>query len=203
MSIIQIPAGLKIAQQVWGQQRNDLEFRSIFGAQAIEGTGPLWVASITATPYKHGQAGMWQSLMLALRGRVNQLAMWNMERPAPAGTMRGSMSLSAAAPGGSTALAIVSAGQAIKTLLAGDFVGLGSGLNQQVVMVTSNAVSNGSGVITINIEPPLRYSFAAGSGIAWDRPTALFRRKTSLSSWDISPGILSNMMLDFLEDTRP
>lgn len=202
MSIIQFPLGLAVAKQSWMQQRNDVEFRSMFGAQAVEGSGPLWSSTIIAPP-RPAIAGAWQAVMLQLRGRVNQLALWNMGRPTPAGTMRGAMALSAAAEQGATALSISSPGQAGKTLLAGDYLGLGDGLTQQVVMVLEDVAADGAGTLSVITDPPLRNDFAGGTTVAWDRPCVLFRRKTSVSQWDYAPGQVGGMMLDLLEDSRP
>lgn len=202
MSIIQFPANLLVAKQSWMQQRNDVEFRSMFGAQAIEASGPLWATTITAPTDLTSLMGPWQALILQLRGRVNQLALWNMARPAPLGTMRGTMTMSAAAQG-ATSLTIQSAAFPNSTLLAGDFLGVGSGLTQQVVMVLADATADGSGNITVQVEPPLRNAVSAGSAVTWDKPCALFRRKTSATQWDYEPITVSGVMLDLLEDVRP
>ena len=201
MSIIQFPANLYSASQSWGQQRNDMEFRSMFGAQALEVSAPLWIVSIESTP-DPSQAGAWQALILQLRGRTNQVALWNKGREQPLGTMRGAMTLGTTAAG-ATSLTITASGQAGKTLLAGDYLGVGSGLTQQVVMVTADATANGSSVITVTTEPALRNAFASGASVTWYRPCALFRRQESRSSWDYEPGgVVKGMSLDLLEDWR-
>jgi hypothetical protein len=206
MSVIIFPSMLPVLRQSWIQQRNDVEFRSMFGAQAIEATGPLWSSTITAPTDLASLAGPWQSLMMQLRGRVNQLALWNLGRPYPLGTMRGSMVFASDAPAGSTVLNINSPGQAYTTLLAGDYVGMGGGAgttNQQVVMNLFDAVADGSGNITITVEPPLRNLFPATSYLSWNHPCALFRRKSSTIQWDYEPLVVSGLMLDLLEDVRP
>ena len=199
MSIIQVPAGLSVAAQSWAQQRNDFEFRSAFGAQALEASAPLWLSAIMATPKR---PELWQALMLQLRGKTNQLALWNMGRPQPKGTMRGTMTLGTTAQG-ATALTINAAGQAGKTLLAGDYLGVGAGLTQQVVMVVADATASGAGVVSVVTEPALRNAFASGAGVTWYRPCALFRRKDSTSKWDYEPGVIKGMSLDLIEDWRP
>jgi hypothetical protein len=200
MSVIQVPTGLSVATLTWRQQRNDVEHRSMFGAQAQEASGPLWSTSLTSTSKR---PELWQAMLMQLRGKTNQLALWNMGRPQPIGTMRGAMTLGTTAQG-ATSLVITAAGQAAKTLLVGDYLGVGSGLTQQVVMVCADATSNGSGVITVTTEPALRNAFASSSSVTWYRPCALFRRKDSVASWDYEPGgIVKGMSLDLLEDPRP
>lgn len=201
MAIIQFPANLYTASQGWGQQRNDVEFRSMFGAQAQEASAPLWLVSVTASQ-DPTQIGAWKALLMQLRGRTNQLALWDKNREQPLGTMRGTMTLGTTAQG-ATSLIITAAGQASKTLLAGDYLGVGSGLTQQVVMVCTDATSNASGVITVTTEPALRNAFASGAGVTWYRPCALFRRTDSVAQWDYKPGgVVEGMSLSLLEDWR-
>jgi len=200
MTIISVPTGLSIAGQTWEQQRLDIEFRSMFGAQAVEGGAPVWSTTITSSLKR---PELWQVLMMQLRGRSNQLALWNHGRPVPRGTMRGTMTATAAAQG-ATAMTVTASGQGGRTLLAGDYLGVGSGLTQQVVMLTADAVANGSGVIAVSFEPPLRNALAAGAVITWDRPKALFRRTDSKAAWEHSPGgIVKPMTLSLIEDWRP
>ncbi|KQQ90389.1 phage tail tape measure protein [Massilia sp. Leaf139] len=200
MAIINVPTGLSVASQSWGQRRMDAEFRSVFGAQAIEGSAPLWETTITASLKR---TELWQVLMMQLRGRTNQLALWNFGRPVPRGTMRGAMTAGATAQG-ATSMTVTASGQASKTLLAGDLLGFGAGLTQQVVMVTADATSNASGVITVSFEPALRSALSAGAAVTWDRPKALFRRTESKAGWEHEPGgIVRGMSISLLEDWRP
>ena len=198
MAIITIPAGFSVARQTWEQMRMDVEFRSMFGAQAVEGSAPLWSTTITSSLKRPEQ---WQALMMQLRGRTNQVALWNFGRPAPKGTMRGTMTAGATVQG-ATSMTITASGQASRTLLAGDFLGVGSGLTQQVVMLTADATSNASGVITVSFEPALRNALSAGASVTWDKPKALFRRTESKAGWDYEPGTVKPMTISFIEDWR-
>lgn len=206
MSVIAFPATLSelVSQFRWEQKRNDSAFRSTFGAQAIEVTAPLWVASLVGNRVNDDSvsAGAWQALMMQLRGQTNQLALWNIARPVPIGTMRGTMTFNANAAAGATSLSIVAAGENAKTLKQGDYLGFGSGLTQQVAMVIADATSNGSGVIAVTVEPALRNAFVIGNGITWDKPAVLFRRQNSIAGWDYSEMFVSGFGLDLIEDVR-
>lgn len=188
----------------WGQQRFDMVSRSMFGAQALEFGVPLWTLELVPPPATERNIGPWKALLLALAGQLNQLEAWDPRRPIPLGTMRGVMTLSAAAAQGATALSITAgAGQAGKTLLAGDMLQLGSGATQQVVMVVAGATASGTGVIGVDVQPPLRTAFGAGAAVLWDKPKALFRRADSASSWQYAPGYAQVSGLSLLEDWRP
>jgi hypothetical protein len=202
MSIITFPESLKVAKVTWAQQRNDLEFRSGFGAQAVELSGPLWSVTLEAVPGRESDGGGWQALGMQLRGRTNQLALWSHARPVPRGTMRGTMTLNSGASQGATTLSIVASGQASKTLLRGDLLGIGVNLTQQVVMVVEDATSNGSSIISVTVEPPLRNAFSAGEAITWNKPKALFRRVNSRFAWETHASVTEGFVIELLEDWR-
>ncbi len=205
MSIIVLPTALSITRMTWSQQRNDIEFRSMFGAQAIEVSAPLWAVSLEVTTKRDSDpmVGEWKTLLMKLRGRVNQLALYDMGRPVPLGTMRGAMTLSVAVVQGDTALNIVATGGNAQTILKGDMLGIGSTITQQVAMATADATSDGAGNILVNIEPPIRNAFSIGEVVTWDKPKALFRRTDSKVDWDYSSIFVSGFSLDLLEDWRP
>lgn len=186
----------------WEQIRNDMEFRSIFGAQVLEGSPPLWGVSLTATPHKESDAGTWQAMLMQLRGKTNQLSLYNIARPVPLGTMRGTMTLNSSAAQGATTLSIVASGENSKTLLQGDYLGVGTGTTTQVVMVVTNATSNGSGVISVTIEPPLRNDHSGAASVTWNAPTALFRSREAPAKWEYQGGVVDGLMLDLIEDVR-
>jgi hypothetical protein len=206
MSTITFPSTLNPATFTWAQQRRDVAFSSLFGSQAAVLSSPLWMVTLSAPNMLSTgtEAGAWKSLLLQLRGKVNQLELWNMAQPAPNGTMRGTMLLNGGHAQGATTLSIIAATQPAKTLLAGDFIGLGDGTtSQQVVMVTADATSDGTGLISVSIEPPLRNGFANASAVAWDKPSALFRMTNTKSSWEYAPGkLISGFALDLVEDWR-
>lgn len=203
MTVIAFPDELLVSRMSWAQKRNDIEFRSTFGAQAVEVSAPLWEVSIEIDRMSEESSGRWKVLLLSLRGRTNQLALWDVARPEPRGTMRGAMMLGADVTQGATTLPIVAAGEVTKTLVQGDWLGIGSGITQQIVMVSADAISDGAGGISVAIEPPLRNAFLSGAPVAWDKPKALFRRQESRAGWDYDQVFASGFRMSLLEDWRP
>ena len=204
MSVITFPSTLAANAFSWSQQRRDVSFTSTFGSQAQENSPPLWAVAMQAAPDRDGNIGPWQALLLQLRGKTNQLALWNLARPVPIGTMRGTMTLNTAIAKGDTSINIIAATESTKTLVAGDYLGFGSGITQQVVMVTGLATADVSGIITATFEPAARNAIAIGSAVTWNMPAALFRQTASKLGWSYVPGIVTQPMpLDLLEDWRP
>lgn len=195
---------LQIAGMRWGQRRFELTSRSPFGAQALEMGAPLWTVDFSVKPLTEAEAGPWKATLLRLAGQLNQFELWDVRRPVPLGTMRGSMTLAVGASAGATALSVTAgAGQAGTTLLAGDLLQLGSGATQQVVMVMADATANGSGTISLTVQPPLRTSHSNGAAVTWEKPKALFRREDSDSSWSYVPKVAEGFGMTLVEDWRP
>ena len=205
MAVVDFPVAFRAAQLSWGQQRRDLAFSSLFGSQSVELADPLWAVSLSPPNLARGDHGAWQALLLSLKGRANQLALWNLARPEPRGTLRGTLTLSGAHSAGDTTLAVTGGvGQAGATLKAGDYLGLGNGTSsQQLLMVMADATADGTGLISVSIHAALRNDFASGASVVWNKPCALFRQTASKQSWRYARGlIVDGIALDLIEDWR-
>jgi hypothetical protein len=204
MAVITFVESLEKVEMTWGMKRLDAESRSVFGVQAIEAGYPLWEVTLSSPMAPEVMSGGWKALLMQLRGRLNQIAMWDMARPIPIGTMRGTMVLGVAAVQGDVSMTIATdASQASKTLVQGDMLGIGIGLTQQVVMVVADATADVSGNIVVTFEPPLRNSFSLSSAVTWDKPKALFRRNDSQTSWKYTGHMAEGFNLNLTEDWRP
>lgn len=110
MSVITLPAGLKMpAGCTIGQQRYDLtESSDSTGSQAARLLGPpRWQMSLRSVDaLTLAEAGLWEAMILQLRGRVNHLAMYDPVRSAPAGTLRGAPTLNATASAGASSIVL-------------------------------------------------------------------------------------------------
>jgi hypothetical protein len=182
MSVIAMPTTLRIGAVGIGQARYDLvEMSDASGSQASRLFGPpRWRLSLTSPPsLTLAQAAVWEALLLQLRGGINHLSAWDPVRVQPAGTMRGTLTLSGSHAAGATSITVTGGGsQALTTLKAGDWLQIGVGIGtSQLVKVMADSVANGSGVITgMAIEPPLRIAFSTATAVAWDRPIAYYKQ---------------------------
>jgi hypothetical protein len=206
MAIFTMPANLAIAKagQMIGQRRYDLNGGSdSTGAAQVRLFGPpRWMMTLQAPEgVTIAEADVWQTLLMQLRGRVNHLAAWDTSRPAPLGTMRGTLTLNTTAVAGDVALSVTGgAGQAATTLKAMDWLQIGAGLTSQLVKVTANATANGSGVIALTIEPPLRTGYASGTAVAWSTPLAHFKAANDDTQWrNWGTRAVQGLTLDLLE----
>lgn len=204
MSIITLPQTLQIgAGSGVGQQRYEIEAVSeTNGAQQVRVLGPpRWRLALVQPPALSLQGGgEWAALIAALRGRVNHLAAWDPVRHVPAGTMRGTPTLNTGAAAGDSTLSLVT-GQPACTLRSGDWLQLGAGLGaSQLVMVTGNATADGSGIMSVAIEPPLRLAFSGGAAITWQRASTYYRATSASSQWQyVASAAVGGFALDLLE----
>jgi hypothetical protein len=206
MALITAPTTLQIGQQRIELVTYDLsETSDASGFMAVRSGGPpRWRMSLGSPRIINPvAASAWKSLILRLRGRVNHLAIWDAARPAPMGTLRGTLTLAAGVGAGAASLSITGgAGQAGRTLLAGDWLQLSTGVgSSQLVCVTADAIANGSGVIAASIEPPLRIGFGGGAAVTWDRPVGYYRQRVGAAGWDNQPNAVGQggFALDLVE----
>lgn len=203
MAVITLPVGLIVDRQSWGQKRFDLRFQSgdSGAGQSRILAPPRWttaISSIAGLPA--ADSAVWRAMVLALQGQINQLAVYDLSNPAPAGTLRGSLVLTAAAAAGATTISLTGgAGQAVKTLLAGDWLGIGAGSTRQLVSVAADVTTDASGSAVVAIAQPSRYLQASGSAVVWDKPTALFRVTGDTSNWQADGWLQGGYSLDLME----
>ena len=204
MTIATLPAGILVQRQEFGVENFDLEFGpSDSGATQIAVLGPpRWTCAMTSNEGLDGeQAAHWRALILSLSGRVNQLQVYDLLNSAPRGTLRAaSMTSSLLVAAGSNSMTLnVGASQVGKTLLKGDWIGVNqSASNRQMLHVSADAVVSGT-QITVSFEPRLRIAVAAGSAVAWDKPTCLMRRNNQTTSWNSTGAVQNGFNVDLKE----
>lgn len=204
MAIIAIPTGLRIAECSIGQARYDMvELSDASGHAAARLFGPpRWRVSLRSAPaLLLPQAAQWEAMLLQLRGGVNHLSVYDPVRQVPQGSMRGTLTLSGAHSAGAVALTVTGgAGQAGTTMKTADWLQVGTGLGtSQLVKVMADATANGSGVIALTVEPPLRTAFSSGAAVAWNRPLAYYKQADA-PTWTYGPGLTAGgYAVDLLE----
>ena len=205
MAVITIPANLSTASMKWGQRRYDLNFSSgdAGSVQARVLAPPRWTLSFNAADHLTAiQAATWRTMLLDMEGQVNQLAVYDFGNQLPSGSATGgTWTVVTTAALGATSLTInMGPGNALTTLLKGDWLGLNQTTSsRQLVHVQADAASDGSGVITVNVKPSLRVAVNAGSTVVYSQPTALFRRVGADTQWSHDGFARGGYSLDLIE----
>lgn len=208
MSIITLPAGFRVpAGCTIGQQRYDMtESSDTTGDEAARLLGPpRWSMSLRSVDaLTLIEAGLWESVVLKLRGRVNHLAMYDPVRSAPQGTLRGTPTLDATVLAGVSVIVLtgVSTGS---TLLPGDWLQIGTGVGTSQLIKVVEAATESGGKLTATFEPPLRTGYTAGAAITWDKPVAYFKQ-TGNPQWGYRPAPVyraTAYTIDLIESWTP
>ena len=125
MAVITFPTALEsyVAQQAIGQRRFDtFDASDVTGAvDVVIGGPPRWTQQLQALDgMELAIAGQWDALMLQLRGGVNHLAMHDLLRPLPTGTMRRTPTLGATLAAGVNTAALTGA-TGVNLMFGGSF----------------------------------------------------------------------------------
>lgn len=204
MAIITMNAALLVGEATRGVRRFDLHELSAATGESADRVlaPPRWTLSLRS-PSKIDAAAMdlWRVMIVGLSGRVNHLAAWDTNRPAPRGTMRGTMTVVGAVAAGATSCTIgAGAGQAGKTLVGGDWLQVGSGLTSQLIMVMTGGTADGSGNVTITFQHPCRTGWSGGTAVTWDKALGHYKRIDDSANWSADAALLEGgATLDLME----
>lgn len=204
MAIITMSTALLCASVDRGVRRYDLHELSAATGESADRVmaPPRWLLSMRS-PARMSAADMdvWRVMLVGLSGRINHLAAWDLNRPAPRGTMRGTMTISGAVAIGATSCSVsAGVGQAGTTLKAGDWLQVGSGLTSQLIMVMADATANGSGVISLTFQHPCRTGWSNGAAVTWDKALGHYKRIDESAKWTAEAAFLEgSASIDMME----
>lgn len=142
--------------------------------QVISHGGQRWEASVSIPSTRRDLAAEWKAMLVALRGPIGTFLLGDPDYVTPRGTVS-SCTLSGSA-GDSTASVIMTG-----TLLAGDYIQLGSGSSAKLHQVLVDQSGSGS----LEIWPSLRDDYT-DAAVVTDSPKGLFRLKENVTSWTIN-----------------
>lgn len=148
-----------------------------------------------ALPSKMNQfdAGRWRALLMSLRGGVNHLHAYDPAHQFPAGTARGDRQI-----GGTTKGITYTYVNGTGTLLAGDWMQIGTGLgSSQLVMVTADATLPAF----VNFSPPAFFSIPSNALCRLDRPCTHFKAISKVPDFGGVAGTTNiyGVSVDFVE----
>lgn len=165
--------------------------------QTISLPGAKWGWSLDFGDHVDARREALEAFLLRLSGREHRVQLWDLKRPRPRGTCNLSgVTVSAAVAQFAQTVPLAGCG-AGRTLLAGDWIGLGTG---QVVRVVQTATADGAGNMTVEFRHMLRTAVASGSAVTLDRPSALYiRTEANLAAPRVPGRVQPGMSVDFVE----
>ncbi len=158
-----------------------------FAQQIVSHAGQRWRANVTMPPMKRAVAAPWQGFLLGLKGGQGTFLMGHPLATSPLGT---SSSATITGTSGSDSLTVTMTG----TLLAGDYIQLGSGSDATLHMVLEDQSGNG----TLEVFPALRKDRTSVSAVL-SNPKGLFRLATNTQNFSTDNASIYGIQFEAVE----
>lgn len=155
--------------------------------QVIQHPGQRWTATVSIPPVRREFAEPWVAFLLALRGQVGTFLLGDPAGAAPRGT---ATSATITGTTGASSVSVTMTG----TLLAGDYIQLGSGSDATLHKVVQDQSGNG----TLEIWPALRKDRTAVAATLTSAK-GLFRLATNQQNWSINESSVYGISFDAVE----
>ena len=156
--------------------------------QVIAHQGQIWSASVSIPSVRRDLAADWKAMLVALKGSVGTFLLGDPDYATPRGTVSGTPTLSGTA--GDSTVSITMTG----TLLAGDYIQLGTGSAARLHQVLVDQSGNGN----LEIWPDLRSTYS-GETVIYSSPKGVFRLGNSTTSWSIDNASFYGISFEAIE----
>jgi len=156
--------------------------------QVVAHQGQIWSASVSIPSVRRDLAADWKAMLVALKGSVGTFLLGDPDYATPRGTVSGTPTLSGTA-GDSTASVTMTG-----TLLAGDYIQLGTGSAARLHQVLVDQSGSGN----LEIWPDLRSTYS-GETVIYSSPKGVFRLGQSTTSWSIDNASFYGISFDAIE----
>lgn len=155
--------------------------------QIVSHGGERWEASVTIPPMNRNIAGPWKAFLAALRGPTGTFLLGDPDYTSPRGTVS---ALEVTGNAGNSSVTVNMTG----TLLAGDYIQLGTGSAARLHQVLEDRIGSGS----VEIWPALRSNYTLSEAI-YTSPKGVFRLASNVSSWSINNAAIYGISFEAVE----
>lgn len=154
--------------------------------QSYEWSMALWTAEIKLPPMKREYASEWLSFFMKLHGRRGTFLLGDPDAKNPRGaiSLAATPTLNASVAIGDYDVSIAGVGNSIGAFKAGDYIQIGSSATAKLYMITADATSNGSGVVSVSVEPTIKATASSGAAVTFISPKGVFRMDANELGWD-------------------
>lgn len=182
-----IPTGAHIVSVGWSPQSVVAVAESPFtlSQQVQVHPGERWQVQASVQPMNREQAQEWICWRLALRGMAGTFLMGDPTGMLPRGTVGSGITLDGAHSARAREVDL-KGGAPGATVLAGDYLQLGSGLSARLHKVLLNGTFDTDGKLTVDVWPGLRADYANGAAVTASNCVGLFRLASNEMPWDVN-----------------
>jgi hypothetical protein len=155
--------------------------------QVVSFGGQRWEASVSIPSTLRDKAAEWATFLVALKGPTGTFLLGDPDYITPRGTVSSCVVTGNA---GDETVSVVMTG----SLLAGDYIQLGSGSAARLHKVLINQTGSGN----LEIWPALRSNYTSQAAI-FNNPKGLFRLASNVTSWSINNSSAYGISFDAVE----
>jgi hypothetical protein len=160
-------------------------------AQVYEWPGEFWSLDIALPPMRREDAEAWLAWLVALRGVLGTFHIGDPLGDAPQGIATGTPLVNGAHSAGSKTVATKGWTHNVTGILkAGDYVQIGTGAQQRLYKVLTDANSDSSGHATLDIFPRLREGLSDNQSVTTSNTAGTFRLATNTREWTADETLL-------------
>jgi hypothetical protein len=154
--------------------------------QVFQWIGEFWSVDAALPPMPQSTALAWVNFLVSLRGQLGTFHIGDSLSPAPSGVATGTPVVFGAQGSMSNTLATGGWTHSVTNiLLAGDYLQLGTGVQQRLYRVLTNASSDSSGHATLDIYPVLREGVSDAQPITLTNTAGTFRLLSNDRTWSV------------------
>jgi len=154
-----------------------------YSSQSADFGGAMWTTTVELPPMNRDEAFAWQVFFMQLHGRAGTFLLGDPDSKTIRGGLNSTINVNGTFAVGAYSIGIENATASTLIFKAGDYIQFGSGATQKLHMITTNCTSNGSGIATVEIEPPLKTALVNNSSIAYANTKAVMRMDSNELSW--------------------
>lgn len=154
--------------------------------QTYQWPGENWSVDVSLPPMDQATAEAWVTFLISLRGVLGTFHVGDVLHTAPVGVATGTPVVNGAQGSMSNTLATKGWTHNITGILkAGDFIQVGTGVQQRLYKVLTDANSDGSGLATLDIFPSLREGVSDNQSITLANTAGTFRLLSNDRTWNV------------------
>lgn len=162
-------------------------------------SGQIWGGAARTKPLSRADAGEWRSFIASLNGMEGTFYIGDEGNLTPQGPMTGTPLVNGASQTGET-LAIDGCTAGITWGKKGDYISLDSGTDTELYMLREDAVTNGSGEVTLQIWPDLVTSPANNEAVTVSNCRCVAKLVENSHPWPQGDDQFTVISFEFVED---
>ena len=181
---------------IWSFRDNARVFESqLSGAiQSTSVPGTRWACSLIFDNHLPEDRAQIEGFFSLIR-RQNRIVMHRLDRPKALGTINSGGVLLNSTLTQFGSVAVLKNCGANKLLKAGSMIGIGS----QLFMTAFDAVSDGSGIMSVTLSIPSRTTYATNTAVTLDKPTAKWMYNSNGADFARSGQVATPLTVDLVE----